>query len=66
MPHRDLDDVMVSELGVAQATIIVYPVPQIIVSACCRGRIVVVAAVVAHYLKMVQASMPLPHCPCVV
>lgn len=66
VPHRHLDGFMVSELGVAQATITFYPVLQIIVPACCRGKILVIAAVVAYYLKMVQASMPLSHCPCVV
>lgn len=48
LPHGDLDDFMVSELGVAQATITFYPLCQIIVSACCRGKILVVAAVVAY------------------
>lgn len=53
---------------VARATIAFYPVFQIIVSSGCRGKILVVAAVVAYYLKLVllQASMPLSHCPCVV
>lgn len=68
MPHRDLDDFMVSELGVAQATIPFYPVLQIVVSARCRGTVLVIAAVVACDLKVVllQASMPLSHCPCLV